>query len=90
METENTQQTEQIKTGARNERKIEDYKGDVIMDENEKIQIILSWTRNEFKEGAGTGVYMKPSVTCVNMECPKIRLLKFWQNMRKMGSRLTK
>ncbi len=52
METENTQQPEQIKTGARNERKIEYYKGDVIMDEDEKIQVILSWTRNEFKEGS--------------------------------------
>lgn len=52
METGNTQQPVQIKTGARNERKIEYYKGDVIMNEDEKIQIILSWTRNEFKEGS--------------------------------------
>lgn len=51
METENTQQPVQIRTDARNERKIEDYKGDLITDEDKKIRVILSWIRNKFKKG---------------------------------------
>ena len=88
METENTQQPKQIKTGARNERKIEYYKGDVIMDEDEKIQVILSWTRNEFKEGSRNRCVYEAACNLCEYGVTEDKRLRFWQNMRKQGSLL--
>lgn len=65
MEIENTQQPDQVKPKAKNERRIEYYTGDVIMDEDEIIKIILSWTENEFKKGSRNGcVYQTACNLC--------------------------
>lgn len=42
-----------------------------------KYRLYPHGQRMSLKKGTGTGVYMKPPATCVNMECPKIRRLKF-------------
>lgn len=50
-EVEIMKQSEPIQRKVRNDRKIENYTGDTILDTEEKIQIILSWTKDSFVKG---------------------------------------